>query len=200
MTSGLCGHSSGGVWRPPPQGGRAPFFLQEEVVAPSVLLGGRSLERQRGIRKSPALRAMPLLVSAHTRLHRQGREELVLITPGRSPVLVNARRGFQQTPQRCRRGQDAPQRAVHAASPVLRGLSLFKGVIRSAAGVLHRALVNTEVHPADGMAGEEGRTFVLHVCGQPGGWPVAAGTRGAGLRVRARSRLGTGSTATVGAV
>lgn len=143
---------------------------------------------------------MPLLVSVHARLHVQGREELVLITPGPSPVLVNAWRGFQQTPQRCRRGRDAPQRAVHAVSPVPRGLSLFKGVIRNAAAVLHRALANTEAHPADGMAGEEGRTFVLHVCGQPAGWPVASGTRGAGLRVRARSGLGTGSIATVGAV
>ena len=47
------------------------------------------------------------------------------------------------------------------------------------------------------MAEEEGGTFVLHMGGQPVGWPVASETRGAGLRVTARSHLGTGSIATV---
>lgn len=96
-------------------------------------------------------------------------------------------------PQGTRRTSQSGARS----QPGVRGLSLFKGVIRNAAGVLHGALANTELHPADGVAGEEGRTFVLHTCGQPGGWPVAPGTRGAGLRVGAGSRLGAGSIAAV---
>lgn len=81
-------------------------------------------------------------IHTHTCLHLQGREELVLMAPGPSPVLVKAWRGCQQTSQLCRRGQDAPDRAVHAVSPVPRGLSLLKGVIGNAAEMLCRAPVN----------------------------------------------------------